>query len=97
MKGCNFSFWKKDFINVNGFNNDFVGWGREDSELAVRLINNGIFKIHLKFKAICFHLHHEIFSRERDEKNLQMLAEAMRNKIKFAPNGYTQVHPHKLL
>lgn len=97
VKGCNFSFWKKDFINVNGFNNDFVGWGREDSELAVRLINSGIFKIHLKFKAICFHLHHEIFSRERDEKNLQMLAEAMRDKIKYAPNGYTQVHPHKLL
>lgn len=97
VKGCNFSFWKKDFIKVNGFNNDFVGWGREDSELAVRLINSGVYKIHLKFNAICFHLHHEIFSRERDQKNLQMLGEAMRNKTTFAPHGYAQMHPSQIM
>ena len=36
------AFYKKDFESVNGFNNDFEGWGREDSEFVARLINNGI-------------------------------------------------------
>ena len=32
IRSCNLSFYRKDCFNVNGFNNDFVGWGREDSE-----------------------------------------------------------------
>lgn len=88
VKGCNFSFWKEDFIKVNGFNNDITGWGREDSELAIRLINAGVFKKHLKFKAVCFHLHHNIFSRESDERNMNMLREATKNKTKWAVNGF---------
>ena len=29
IKACNCSFWRKDALVVNGFNEDFVGWGRE--------------------------------------------------------------------
>lgn len=94
VKGCNFSFWKKDFIGVNGFNNDIVGWGREDSELAIRLINNKVFKKHLKFKAVCFHLHHEIFSRERDTRNMEMLKGAIQERTIWASNGYTILNEH---
>ena len=52
-RGCNFSCWKKDFIIVNGYNEDMVGWGFEDSELSVRLINKGLFK---KIKVFSFDL-----------------------------------------
>ena len=38
------AFYRKDCININGFNNDFEGWGREDSEFVVRLINSGVKK-----------------------------------------------------
>ena len=38
------SFWKKDLIKVNGYDENMTGWGREDSELSVRLLNNGISK-----------------------------------------------------
>ena len=31
-----------DCEKINGFNNDFEGWGREDSEFILRLINSGI-------------------------------------------------------
>jgi hypothetical protein len=93
VKGCNFSFWKEDFIRVNGFNNDFNGWGREDSEIAVRLINSGIKKRHLKFRAVCFHLHHGYFSREYDKINTAMLKEAVAKKITWAVNGYTTFSP----
>src|SRR5687768_5419140 len=42
VKGCNMAFWKKDLVAVNGYNESFFGWGREDSELAIRLMNAGI-------------------------------------------------------
>lgn len=93
VKGCNFSFWKEDFIRVNGFNNEIVGWGREDSELAIRMINNGVLKRHLKFKAVCFHLYHTIFSRANEERNTQMLHAAIEKKIKWAENGYNTKYP----
>ena len=92
VKGCNFSFWKKDFIAVNGFNNDIIGWGREDSELAIRLINNKVFKQQLKFQAVCFHLHHNIYSRDQDERNMKMLGKAIQEKTVWAANGFSIIN-----
>ena len=40
--GCNMAFWKKDLLKVNGYNESFKGWGKEDNELAVRLQNAGL-------------------------------------------------------
>ena len=42
VKGCNISYWKNDFIKVNGYNNDLMGWGHEDIEFAARLYNSGV-------------------------------------------------------
>ncbi len=88
VKGCNFSFWKHDFVSVNGFNNDIIGWGREDSELAIRLINNKVFKQQLKFQAVCFHLHHNLYSRDQDDRNMKMLGQAIQEKIVWVSNGF---------
>ncbi|EAI3516434.1 glycosyltransferase, partial [Campylobacter coli] len=44
-KTCNMSFYKSDFEAIEGFNEKFVGWGREDSEFVARfLFNNGLFR-----------------------------------------------------
>ena len=53
-----------DCIRINGFNNDFIGWGREDSEFASRLLNTGIKRINLKFNAIQYHLWHQESSKK---------------------------------
>ena len=58
IKTCNMSFFKKDCTNINGFNNDFEGWGKEDSEFIVRLLNSGINRKNLRFNALQFHLWH---------------------------------------
>ena len=58
VRSCNMSAWRKDIIAINGFNEAFVGWGREDSEFAVRLLNSGIQRLNLRFGAICYHLWH---------------------------------------
>lgn len=91
--GCNFSYWKKEVVAVNGYNNDITGWGQEDSELGARLMNNGIAKRNLKYKAICFHLFHAHFSRDRDALNMQMLDKTIKDKIIRCANGYSNIHP----
>ncbi|MGF7230674.1 glycosyltransferase family 2 protein [Arachidicoccus sp.] len=62
--GCNMAFWKKDFIKINGYNEEIVGWGYEDYELAVRLIKAGCKKQTLKMAGIAFHLQHAKRSKE---------------------------------
>jgi glycosyltransferase involved in cell wall biosynthesis len=58
IRGCNYSIFKEDIIDVNGFNEKITTWGREDSEFVQRLFNNGVKKQHLKFSAIQYHLYH---------------------------------------
>jgi len=58
IRGCNQAYWRSDLLRVNGFNEAFVGWGREDNEVAARLYNVGIYRRNLKFQALAIHLHH---------------------------------------
>ncbi len=58
VKGCNMAFWRDDLIRVNGYDETFTGWGREDTELAVRLNNSGIRQQCMKFRGVVFHLYH---------------------------------------
>ena len=87
IKTCNIGFYKQDCININGFNNDFEGWGREDSEFIVRLLNSGINRKNVHFNAIQFHLWHKDNSRESLERNNLILKEAINNRIKWCDNG----------
>lgn len=91
--GCNTSFWKNDFIQINGYNNEILGWGREDGELAARFINNNIQKKKLKFSAICFHLYHNTYSRDRDKINIGILNSMIENKVAYCKNGYSNNNP----
>lgn len=90
LKGCNFSFWKKDFVQVNGYNNDICGWGHEDIELAARLSNIGIKQRQLKMKAVCFHLHHAYFDRSNENDNFGVYRQVIEKKITTCENGYLQ-------
>ena len=86
-RGCNFSFWKEDFMKANGYNEDMNSWGKEDTELSVRLMNNGMKKKKIKCLAVCYHLHHTISSRAGLNINNTILNLAINNKIKFCTNG----------
>jgi glycosyltransferase involved in cell wall biosynthesis len=56
--GGNFSCWKADYVEVNGFNEEFLGWGKEDLELGIRLRNLGLQPYSLANRAINWHLWH---------------------------------------
>ncbi|MDO6677991.1 glycosyltransferase family 2 protein [Shewanella sp. 4_MG-2023] len=84
---CNFSFWRQDAINVNGFNCDFVGWGAEDKEFCIRLINDGASKKQLKHLAVCYHLYHPELSRKMEQANQQIYDDAISKKLTYCQNG----------
>ncbi len=87
IKTCNMAFFKQDCININGFNNDFEGWGREDSEFVVRLLNSGIHRKNLRFNAIQFHLWHNENTRASLQQNDILLQNAIDNNIKWCDKG----------
>ncbi|EOH7340506.1 glycosyltransferase [Campylobacter coli] len=79
-KTCNMSFYKSDFEAIEGFNEKFIGWGREDSEFVARfLFNNGLFR-RLKFNALAYHIHHEENSKSMLESNHQIYLDTIKNK-----------------
>jgi len=86
-RGCNFSFWKQDFIKVNGYNEDMNGWGKEDTELSVRLMNSGLKKLKLKCLAVCYHLHHKISSKRGLNINNSILTLIIKEKREICING----------
>ena len=95
IKSCNMAFYKKDCLNINGFNNEFEGWGREDSEFVVRLINSGIKRKNVRFNAIQFHLWHNENSRILLEKNNAMLEDAINNRIQWCENGINSIEKNE--
>ncbi len=90
VRGCNQAFWKQDLIDVNGFNEAFQGWGREDSDICLRLNNNGIDRINLKFAGIAYHLCHVEAQRTSLAANDEILEMAIREKQTFCEKGLDQ-------
>ena len=87
-KTCNLALWKKDFENINGYDESYIGWGREDSDLVVRLINNNICRKEAIFSTGIIHLKHKINSRENFSKNDKLLEEAIIKNKTYINNGY---------
>ncbi len=87
IKTCNFAFWREDAIRVNGFNEDFVGWGREDSEFTVRLMNSGLRRQNVKFNALAYHLHHSKSDRRHLSANDKILEQTISKKLSWCEHG----------
>ena len=91
FRGCNTSFWRKDFISVNGYNNEFKGWGREDSDLMIRLHNLGVKGKRIKFSAIVYHLDHDQKDESGILNNDLIQKKSILNKKIEADNGLFQL------
>lgn len=59
MKGCNFSLATKDLHAVGGYDEKFEGYGREDTDLEIRLQNYGLKIKSAKNYCVQFHLWHK--------------------------------------
>ena len=72
--GSNLAIWRDDLVAINGFNEDFEGWGDEDREVTVRLHKWGNRKKLALGRAIQFHLDHPPARRDRVGDNSALLA-----------------------
>jgi GT2 family glycosyltransferase len=77
VRGCNFSVESKHLLEVGGFEESLHGWGPDDSDIAVRLINLGLQVKSLRFAAPVLHLWH----KEEDRGNLQRNREYLNDAI----------------
>lgn len=57
-RGANMAMYMRDFAEVNGFDEDMVGYGSEDFDIFNRLYNIGLKRNYAKFMAIEYHLYH---------------------------------------
>lgn len=58
IKTCNQGWWREDLIALNGFDDRYEGWGREDKDLAVRAFHAGLQRRSLRFAGLAAHLYH---------------------------------------
>lgn len=59
-RGGNLGVWRKDLLNINGFNEAFRGWGHEDIDFVMRLQKTGVVPRQLIFAGVCYHIDHPI-------------------------------------
>lgn len=85
--GCNMSFFKDDFIRVNGYDEYFEGWGAEDGDFGFRLNMLGLRKRSLKFAGIVYHLWHEDKYMYNKERNKQYGRECLQRGMAYCKNG----------
>lgn len=87
VRGCNMAFWKKDLLDVNGYNEDIKGWGKEDSEITLRLLKKGLALKKIKFSAIQYHLFHKEAKRDKVAENQLLLEKSISSINSKTKNG----------
>jgi glycosyltransferase involved in cell wall biosynthesis len=78
MKGCNYSVSRKNLEALNGFDESYEGYGREDTDIEIRLQNLGLKIKSLKGVALQFHVWHP--RREFTPANDQRLEELKKSR-----------------
>jgi glycosyltransferase involved in cell wall biosynthesis len=57
-RSCNLAIWRSDLDRVDGFDADYSGWGKEDSDIIVRLLHAGVRRKDGTFATGVIHLWH---------------------------------------
>lgn len=80
VRTCNCALFKSDYMAVGGQDEAYEGWGYEDSDMAIRLINNGCSVKWGGFTSPCFHLWHKEFDRTLEGRNRDRLNHLLQSK-----------------
>ena len=68
-RSCNLAVWRSDLERVDGFDASFRGWGREDSDLLIRLLHSGVRRKDGRFATGVIHLWHDEEDRSQLDAN----------------------------
>ena len=76
-RGANIGIWRADLLAVDGFDAAFAGWGREDSDLFVRLMRAGVRRKDGRMATGVLHLWHPQADRSHLPDNDRRLDDLM--------------------
>ena len=76
-RGSNMAFWRADLEKVDGFDTSFCGWGREDSDIFIRMIRAGVHRKDGRFASGVLHLWHSEADRSQLDHNDRQLDEVL--------------------
>jgi glycosyltransferase involved in cell wall biosynthesis len=75
IRSCNMGIWRSDYVQVNGFDESFVGWGHEDADIVLRLHNSGVARKNGFCATEVFHLWHKEAARNQESQNARTVRE----------------------
>ena len=73
-RSCNLAIWYSDLVRVDGFDASYIGWGKEDSDIIVRLLHAGVHRKDGGFATGVIHLWHAEADRALLSENESKLA-----------------------
>ncbi|MCL2715401.1 MAG: glycosyltransferase [Alphaproteobacteria bacterium] len=86
-RSCNLAIWRCDLDRVDGFDCGYSGWGKEDSDLIVRLLRAGVRRKDGVFATGVLHLWHEAAPRDRLAENESRLSDSIASDRVRAQSG----------
>ena len=86
-RSCNLAVWRDDLERVDGFDASFSGWGREDSDLLIRLLHAGVRRKDGRFATGVIHLWHPEADRGQLAANDARLYAVLRSDRVRAQSG----------
>jgi len=87
VKTCNFALWRADLLRVNGLDENYEGWGLEDSDLVIRLLHARLLHKSARFFAPVFHLWHPENDRSHLPANEARLSALLSSNQTLAERG----------
>ncbi|NQT93716.1 MAG: glycosyltransferase [Lentisphaerae bacterium] len=93
LRSCNFSAFREDLARVNGFDEEYVGWGQEDDDLGRRLYRAGIRPVVLVASARVTHLPHPLRHPGKWKEGANVSRFSPRNAVARCAAGL-DAHPH---
>jgi glycosyltransferase involved in cell wall biosynthesis len=86
-RSCNLAIWRRDLDTVDGFDADYAGWGKEDSDLIVRLLHAGVTRKDGNFATGVIHLWHQEADRSALSENERRLSQLLDGRAVRAGRG----------
>ena len=86
-RSANLAVWRADLARVDGFDADYSGWGKEDSDIIVRLLRAGVKRKDGAFATGVLHLWHAAADRGRLAANERRLSDIISSDTIRAQRG----------
>ena len=90
-RSCNLAIWRSDLDRVDGFDAGYTGWGKEDSDIIVRLLHAGVRRKDGVFATGVLHLWHADADRSRLVDNERKLSDVIAGDDVRAQRGLSKL------